>query len=89
MNDLTKKNNVVKQIENFDNPFEHKNTITLEEIQEQEKEDNKNDINGNNITYNNEDESENDDSSYHENFMNTINNTLGVKNKKKKKIQLR
>ena len=88
MDDLTKKNNVVKQIENFDNPFENKNTITLEEIQEQEKEDNnKNEIvDGNNITNNNEDDDENDDSSYHENFMNVINNTFGanLKNNKKK-----
>ena len=71
MEDLSKKNNVVKQIENFDNPFDNKNTITLEEIQAREEE-NKNE---NNLGKNDIGE-EDDDSSYHENFMNVINNAL-------------
>ena len=87
MNDLSKKNNVVKQIENFDNPFENKNTITLEEIQEQEKEKNNKDeeIKGNNILKNDENDDENDDSSYHETFMNVINNAFNLDKKNNKK----
>ena len=87
MNDLSKKNNVVKQIENFDNPFENKNTITLEEIQEQEKEKNNKDeeIKGNNILKNEENDDENDDSSYHETFMNVINNAFNLDKKNNKK----
>ena len=99
MEDLTKNHNVVKQIENFDNPFDNKNTITLEEIQEREKEENGNENgeeknekeknekekneNGNNGI--NDNEEEDDDSSYHENFMNVINNALNIDNKNKKK----
>ena len=87
MNDLSKKNNVVKQIENFDNPFENKNTITLEEIQEQEEEENNKDeeIKGNNILKNEENDDENDDSSYHETFMNVINNAFNLDKKNNKK----
>ena len=85
MEDLTKKNNVVKQIENFDNPFESKNTITLEEIEAREKEETNEEknLNGDNKG-NNEEESE-DDNSYHENFMNVINNAFNPDKKISKK----
>ena len=85
MEDLTKKNNVVKQIENFDNPFESKNTITLEEIEAREKEETNEEknLNGDNKE-NNEEESE-DDNSYHENFMNVINNAFNPDKKISKK----
>ena len=100
MQDLTKKNNIVKQIENFDNPFDNKNTITLEEIQAcQEEENENNKENGKNeqkkeniskINKNingedeNEDEDEDDDSSYHKTFMNVINNSFNPNLKKDK-----
>ena len=85
MEDLTKKNNVIKQIENFDNPFESKNTITLEEIEAREKEETNEEknLNGDNKE-NNEEESE-DDNSYHENFMNVINNAFNPDKKISKK----
>ena len=82
MQDLNEKNNVVKQIENFDNPFDNKNTITLEEIQaREEEEENENKEKGNNDKKKNgiianRNEEEDDDSSYHETFMNVINNAF-------------
>lgn len=98
MQDLTKKNNIVKQIENFDNPFDNKNTITLEEIQAcQEEENEKNKENGKNeqkkenlekinknINGEDENEDEDDDSSYHKTFMNVINNSFNPNLKKDK-----
>ena len=86
MEDLSNKNNVVKQIENFDNPFDNKNTITLEEIKAREEvEDNgkENKKNENNLVNNNMEEEEEDDSSYHENFMNAINNAFNSNEKSK------
>jgi ATP-dependent RNA helicase DDX46/PRP5 len=66
MSDFNQKNKIVKQVETFENEFENKNTITLEEI---------------NKTIKGEENSEKSDteennSSYHEEFMNAINNTL-------------
>ena len=97
MEDLSKKNNIVKQIENFDNPFDNKNTITLEEIEAREEEEENEEKNGNNQKDNNqkdnngingkenENDESDDDSSYHENFMNVINNALDPELKKNKK----
>ena len=92
MEDLSKKNNIVKQIENFDNPFDNKNTITLEEIEAREEEEENEEKNGNNQKDNNgkngkekENDESDDDSSYHENFMNAINNALDQDLKKNKK----
>ncbi len=94
MADLSKKNNIVKQIENFDNPFDNKNTITLEEIEAREKdeENEKMENKEENVQKNgigkekkNDESEEDDDSSYHENFMNVINNALEPDVKKNKK----
>ena len=100
MEDLTKKNNIVKQIENFDNPFDNKNTITLEEIEareekneEEEKKNNKKENIKENISIvkdkdkdkDKENDESSDDSSYHENFMNVINNALNPEIKSNKK----
>ena len=74
MSDFTKNNKIVKQIESFDNEYENKNTITLEEI---------------NKTLNEKeqiDAQDEDSSSYHDEFLNTINNTLNEENKDKNKI---
>ena len=93
MADLSKKNNIVKQIENFDNPFDNKNTITLEEIEAREKdeENEKMENKEENVQKNgigkekkNDESEEDDDSSYHENFMNVINNALEPDVKKNK-----
>ena len=73
MQDFSKNNNIVKQIENFDNPFEKKKTITLDEIISKENEEIKKDNN------NNEDDDE--EMSYHDNFMNAINNSIEPKEK--------
>ena len=74
MSDFTKNNKIVKQIETFDNEYENKNTITLEEINKTLNE---------NGTNNDQDE---DSSSYHDEFLNAINNTLNEDNKEKNKV---
>ena len=71
MKDLNQKNKLVKQVESFEDDFLNKNTISLEEINEmnnslQEKEKTNSDLNSDN------------DSSYHDEFINTINNVLNT-----------
>ena len=74
MSDFTQKNKIVKQIETFDNEYENKNAITLEEINKALEENPAND------------EQDEDSSSYHEEFLNAINNTLNEDNKEKNKM---
>ena len=85
MSDFSKKNNLVKQIEVFDNPFENKNTITLEEIEANEKEENNANEKQNNAIENPNKEEDDDDSSYHDNFINAINNTFNTGSPKGRK----
>ena len=77
MQDFTQKNKIVKQVETFEDEFVNKNTITLEEINKTLDQKENNNIN--------ESDQESDNSSYHEEFLNAINNTLngdkGNKNK--------
>ena len=71
MSDFNQKNKIVKQIETFENEYENKNTITLEEINKS--------LNDKENLSNNEEEEDN--SSYHDEFINAINNTLNEGNK--------
>ena len=68
MQEFNQKNKIVKQVESFEDEYINKNTITLEEINKtlEEKEDKENI----------ESDQESDNSSYHEEFLNVINNTL-------------
>ena len=85
MEDLSKKNSVVKQIENFDNPFDNKKTITLEEIEEREKEEQMDEKNLNGDNKGNNEEESDEENSYHENFMNVIKNAFNPDKKISKK----
>jgi len=78
MQEFNQKNKIVKQVESFEDEYINKNTITLEEINKalEEKE------NEENI----ENDQESDNSSYHEEFLNVINNTLNEDNPNKNKI---
>ena len=78
MQDFNQKNKIVKQVETFDNELINKNTITLEEINQALE-------NENNPDEKNHIEQESDDSSYHEEFLNMVNNTLNEDNSNKNK----
>ena len=78
MQDFNQKNKIVKQVETFDNELINKNTITLEEINQALE-------NENNPYEKNHIEQESDDSSYHEEFLNMVNNTLNEDNSNKNK----
>ena len=74
MQDFHQKNKIVKQIETFDDQYENKNTITLEEINKT-------------LNENEEDNDQDEESnSYHEEFLNTINNTLNEEKAEKNKL---
>jgi len=79
MQEFNQKNKIVKQVESFEDEYINKNTITLEEINKalEEKENGENNI---------ENDQESDNSSYHEEFLNVINNTLNEDNPNKNKI---
>ena len=73
MQDFHQKNKIVKQIETFDDQYENKNTITLEEINKT-------------LNENEEDNDQDEESnSYHDEFLNTINNTFNEEKAEKNK----
>ena len=76
MEDFNKKNKLVKQVESFEDEYINKNTISLEEINKSLQEQENNEINEDNPDSNND-----SDSSYHEEFINTLNNVLNGNDK--------